>query len=88
MDIFNEAWKWDQAEQGPSHSPAESFCDPDKWHVFSVAQAAIRKSGHDISFLQNLVFHVQLKALQVMAYFLPCFFFAAIIEEPCFTSAL
>lgn len=33
-------------------------------------------------------FHVQLKAHQAMVYFLPCFCCAAIIAEPCLTSAV
>lgn len=47
-----------------------------------------KKNRHDISFLGCLVFHVQLKALQAMVYFLPCFCCAAVVEEPCLTSAV
>lgn len=88
MDGFNEAHKWDQAEQGPSHHPAEGLWHPEVWHVSTVAQAAITKKEHDISFPWCLAFQVYLKALQAVAYFLPCFCCAAITEEPRLTSAL
>lgn len=44
MGRSNEVWKWDQAEQGPSHSPAEGLWALDQWHIFSMAQAAMENT--------------------------------------------